>query len=119
MSIKGILRLARVLEAAAKGSVKSRMTANSKYMIGDSLQSEDDIIRDYHVENILRLEAFDNAFVRRSGGRWTYSVVSEVNENRMRFVLDRKGSKKKIERDALLHNVRRLNYAECFNSSER
>lgn len=90
------------------GQVKD---AKMNYAVGDSLQSDNDIIRDTNVENILQLEPFEHAFVRRSGGKWTYSIVTEVNEREMKFVLDVNGSKKKVDRNSLLHNVRRLNYA--------
>jgi len=92
---------------------KHNSSQKKKYSIGDTLQSEKDIIRDTNVNKILELDAFDHCMVKRSGGRWTYSIVSDVNKNDMTFVLDFEGKKKKIPRRDLLHNVRRLNYAEC------
>mmetsp|Transcript_26915 Transcript_26915/g.44152 ORF Transcript_26915/g.44152 Transcript_26915/m.44152 type:complete len:353 (-) Transcript_26915:158-1216(-) len=98
----------RPLDRRRKHSGSSHGGQNRKYSIGDSLQSEKEIIRDSDVEKIFDLDVLDYCMVRRSGGRWTYSIVTEVNENEMKFVLDKTGSKKKIERGALLHNVRRL-----------
>jgi len=82
--------------------------SNTKYSIGDLLQSEDDVILDTNIDKILSLAVFDHCMVRRSGGRWTYSIVVEINEKFVKFVLDKTGSKKKIQHSALLHNVRRL-----------
>mmetsp|Transcript_5002 Transcript_5002/g.11435 ORF Transcript_5002/g.11435 Transcript_5002/m.11435 type:complete len:624 (+) Transcript_5002:90-1961(+) len=90
-----------------------------KYTIGDNLQSENDIMCDSTDVKLLLLDVFDYVFVRRSGGRWTYAIVIEVSKNQMVFVLDKKGSKKKIERHALLPNVRRLKYAECFKGNKK
>lgn len=91
-----------------------KRSVTKKYSIGDNLQSEDDVIHDTDVEKLFRLEPFDNAFVRRSGGNWTYAIVVEVTATEIRFVLDKAGSKKRCDRSSLLHNIRRLNYAECF-----
>jgi len=82
--------------------------SNTRYSIGDLLQSENDVILDTNIDKILNLAVFDYCMVRRSGGRWTYSIVVEINEKFVKFVLDKTGSKKKIQHSALLHNVRRL-----------
>lgn len=90
-----------------------------KYNIGDKLESEDDIMRDTHDVKLLLIDVFDYVFVRRSGGQWTYAIVLERTENEVVFVLDKCGSKKRIQRNNLLANVRRLKYVECFKGSAR
>ena len=81
---------------------------SKKYSIGESLKSEKDIIIDSNVEKIIGLKEFECCMVRRSGGRWTYSIVSQVNKHEMTFVIEKHGKQKKIGRQALLHNVRRI-----------
>ena len=79
----------------------------------------DEVKEDYHMtaanEALLdSLKALDFAFVLRSNGTWTYSVVAERSYHKdlglvLRFVLDKKGTTKTLKRKYWERGVRTVN----------
>lgn len=87
--------------------------ANFGYNLGDEVKE------DYHMatealQNASSLKALDFAFVLRSNGTWTYSVVAERSYHKdlglvLRFVLDKKGTTKTLKRKYWERGVRTVN----------
>ena len=66
------------------------------------------------LQNASSLKALDFAFVLRSNGTWTYSVVAERSYHKdlglvLRFVLDKKGTTKTLKRKYWERGVRTVN----------
>jgi len=83
----------------------------TSYCVGDFLLSEDDVVREdveSALRNISRLEVMDTAFVRRSGKRWSFAIVTDVSRSSIKFVVDKAGASKKIERSGWVHNILRV-----------
>lgn len=85
-------------------SVKSRSRGFRKdYKLGDPSRSAAHMLTAETFAMASNLEAFDFAFVKRTNGQWTYSILAHrsgcADEECMIFVLDRKGSTKSIKRD--------------------
>lgn len=86
----------------------------TSYCVGDFLLSEDDVVREdveSALRNISRLEVMDTAFVRRSGKRWSFAIVTDVSRSSIKFVVDKAGASKKIERSGWVHNILRVSPA--------
>jgi len=62
---------------------------------------------DFDAVNSLRIHQF--AFVLRSNGTYTYAIVSERREDRIRFVLDEIGSTKMIRQESFGRCIRGVN----------
>ena len=89
------------------------------YCVGDFLLSEDDVVREdveSALRNISRLEVMDTAFVRRSGKRWSFAIVTDVSRSSIKFVVDKAGASKKIERSGWVHNILRVSPSLSNNS---
>ena len=85
--------------------------SETSYCVGDFLLSEDDVVREdveSALRNISRLEVMDTAFVRRSGKRWSFAIVTDVSRSSIKFVVDKAGASKKIERSGWVHNILRV-----------
>lgn len=87
--------------------------AHFGYNLGDEVKEV------YHwateaLQNASSLNALDFAFVLRSNGTWTYSVVAERSYHKdlglvLRFVLDKKGTTKTLKRKYWEKGVRTVN----------
>jgi len=62
---------------------------------------------DFDAVNSLRVHQF--AFVLRSNGTYTYAIVSDRREDRIRFVLDKIGSTKMIRQESFRRCIRGIN----------
>lgn len=75
-------------------------TDDKKYFLGDV--AENDVIQDIDPvqasKDISNLKTFDYAFIRRSNDEWTYSIVADISEDEIIFVLDKSGAKKIFEK---------------------
>lgn len=98
-------------EIAHKSSSIQNDTSRSDYNLGDNALSDDHTIiepsREEAMKHISSLKVFDFAFVRRTNGKWTYSIISDRSENMIRFVVDENGRTKQLERQYWVSNIRR------------
>lgn len=60
-------------------------------------------------ELVFGLRRHDFAFVLRSDGRWTYAIIAERQEKKLRFVVDKNGSTKSVYRKDWLDSIRLVN----------
>ena len=75
--------------------------------LGDAGGRNDMMREDFDAANSLRIHQF--AFVLRSNGTYTYAIVSDRSEDRIRFVLDMIGSTKLIKRRSFGRSIRVVN----------
>jgi len=76
------------------------------------------------IANALSLQSLDFAFVLRSNGDWTYSIVADkpITEDdgmAIRFVLDEKGSTKTIRKKYWGRGIRLINNAKICSSTHQ
>ena len=86
----------------SKGGVDSGIGAgNGTYLHHLDLGSagaRHEMYKKCSVEQIDSLKAHNFAFIRRSGGGWTYAIVSDRHDDFIRFVVDGRGSTKVLSR---------------------
>lgn len=75
--------------------------------LGDAGDGNDMMREDFDAVDSLRVHQF--AFVLRSNGTYTYAIVSDRKEDRIRFVLDEIGSTKMIRRESFERCIRGVN----------
>eukprot|EP00956_Cyclotella_meneghiniana_P001416 scaffold1555_cov66-Cyclotella_meneghiniana.AAC.3 len=88
------------------------------YTLGETLRSSSHMIIETRpqdtFESVCQLKNYDFAFVRRSNGSWTYSILarrsqdSREDEESMMFVLNQEGQTKVLEKEKWGRHIRRL-----------
>lgn len=96
------------------GSIPDLPLFQSKnFRLGDVAAHRDMIIEpnpSKALELISSLRAHNFAFVRRSKSHtWTYAIIAEMNDDCIRFVVDRNGSTKTLKRKKWAKTVRLVN----------
>eukprot|EP01082_Thalassiosira_pseudonana_P014768 g13472.t1 g13472 contig8:756002-759586(-) len=97
------------------GSSSSSSSSSSSDSSNSDSDSEDEKVqtkkspaKNIIYEAVRQLSHLDAAFVKRSDGRWTYSIVADGNENEIRFVVNDRGSTKSFPKALWETNVRRI-----------
>jgi hypothetical protein len=97
------------------GSSSSSSSSSSSDSSNSDTDSEDEKVqtkkspaKNIIYEAVRQLSHLDAAFVKRSDGRWTYSIVADGNENEIRFVVNDRGSTKSFPKALWETNVRRI-----------
>ena len=69
------------------------------------------------LERILGLQPDDGAFVRRTDGKWTYSIVKKMDSDFIQFIVNPNGSTKDYKQKYWVSHVRVLNKDKSSSSS--
>ena len=90
------------------GRGRRRRGLDNSEASSDTDEDEDTCDQSRVMVSMKELRHLDAAFIRRPGGRWTYALVVDGDEEGIRFVVNKKGATKTLTKEMWNRNVRRI-----------